>query len=118
MSFGQAISSFWKNYVNFKGRARRSEFWFAILFVFLVSAPIGLVSFDLETLTYGPIFYVWSFATFLPMISLYVRRLHDVGKSGWYLLMGFIPLVGWVFVLIEILKVSQMGQNQYGEQPI
>lgn len=117
MNFGQAIGSFWKNYVNFKGRARRSEFWYGYLFYGLVTIPIALVTLDMETLTYGPLFYLWSFATFLPLLSVTVRRLHDVNKSGWYYLMGLIPLVGWVFVLIALLKESDQGENRFGTQP-
>jgi uncharacterized membrane protein YhaH (DUF805 family) len=114
MSFGAAISSFWKNYVNFQGRARRSEYWFATLFLTLVSIPVAVISFDAQTMTYGPLYWLWAAAVLLPGISLVVRRLHDTGKSGWFYLLVLIPFVGAIVLLVFMVMDSQPGANKYG----
>ncbi len=115
MSFGAAIASFWKNYANFKGRARRSEYWFATLFIGLVSLPIALVSYDANSPTsFGPLYYVWALAVLLPGISLVVRRLHDTNKSGWFYLLGLIPFVGAIVLLVFMVMDSDAGPNKYG----
>lgn len=130
---------FWKNYANFNSRARRSEYWH----VFLINALIGIVlsiitsilgaamgtsSYDVTSSGVSAgvtgvatipsiISFIYSLATFIPGLALAVRRLHDVGKSGTYILMSLIPFVGWIFILIEMLRDSEKMQNQYGPSP-
>lgn len=122
MSFGSAIKSFWVNYVNFKGRARRSEFWFAFLFTSLVSAAIGIVfpghvehmnGFDIQQSSAAA--NLWSLATLLPTLSITWRRLHDVDKSGGWFFFVFLPIVGWILLLIQLVKDSMPGANRFGE---
>lgn len=122
MSFGEAIASYWKNYVNFKGRARRSEYWYAVLF--LAIAVIGLTIIDSVLFTdividagVGPLTSIFYLAIILPGIALVVRRLHDVSKSGWWYLLGLIPFVGGIVLLIFALQDSTPGPNQYGPSP-
>lgn len=122
MTFGNAIKSFWANYVTFKGRARRSEFWFAVLFTTLVSIGISIVApgsvekmngFDVQQSS--ALSNLWSLATLLPSLSLTWRRLHDVNKSGGWFFFSFLPIVGWILLLIQLVKDSDTEANRFGE---
>lgn len=111
-----------KNYVNFNGRARRKEYWMFFLFnlIFAVCAAIldnllGLSSKDMGG--YGPIYGLYALATLLPGLAVAVRRLHDIGKSGWFLLIGLIPLIGGIWLLVLMCTDSQPGSNEYGANP-
>lgn len=101
-----------KNYVNFEGRATRAEFWWFFLFNFLVSFILGLMGKPGTILS-----SIWSLAILLPQLGLGVRRLHDIGKSGWYWLIALIPIVGWIIVIIWFAKEGDPNQNQYGPVP-
>ncbi len=122
MSFGAAIASFFSKYATFSGRARRSEFWYAVLFTTLVSAVIGLV-FPGTVMVVNDIpiqqsslpSNLWQLAIFVPSLALSWRRLHDVGRKGTYYLFILIPIVGWIMLLVQFLKDSQPGANAFGE---
>lgn len=122
MSFIDAIKSYFKNYATFKGRARRSEFWFTVLFTFLVSAALSIVfpgpiervmGMDVEQASAAE--NLWSLATVVPSLAVTWRRLHDVNRSGKYFFFIFIPIAGVIMLLIELTKDSFPGANQYGE---
>lgn len=122
MSFGAAIKSYFLNYVNFKGRARRSEFWFAALFTTLVSIAIGIIAPGHREQLNGweydqasQLSDLWSLATLLPSLAVTWRRLHDVNKSGKYFFFVFIPIAGLIMLLIQLTKDSDAGANQFGE---
>ncbi len=122
MSFGAAIASFFSKYATFSGRARRSEFWYALLFTTLVSAVIGLVFPGGDMVVNGtPIpqsslpSNLWQLAIVVPSIALSVRRLHDVGRKGTYYLFVLLPIIGGILLLIQFLKDSQPGANAFGE---
>ncbi len=122
MSFGAAIGSFFSKYATFSGRARRSEFWYAILFTTLVSAVIGLIWPSTTLVLDGMSFQqsslpsnLWQLAIFVPSIALSVRRLHDVGRKGTYYLFVLLPIVGWIMLFIQLVKDSQPGANAFGE---
>ncbi|MDK4736159.1 DUF805 domain-containing protein [Rhizobium sp. CNPSo 3490] len=106
MGFGQAIGSFFKNYVNFSGRAGRSEFWYSFLFSFLVSIVLYFVDRS-ETLR-----LIWSLATFLPWISMAARRLHDINRSGWWQLLGLLVPIGSVVLLVWYCRASTMDDSR------
>ena len=91
MTFGESIKTCFSKYADFTGRASRSEYWWWFLFVVLVSAATGTISDKLAA--------VFSLAVLLPGIAVSVRRLHDIDKSGWFLLLNFIPVIGWVILL-------------------
>ena len=126
VSFGEAVTRAFANYCNFEGRASRSEFWwfylFNIIIIFALSFFQGLfagaLGFDsgmsnlFRALEFG-----YGLGVFLPQLGLCVRRLHDIGKSGWYLLIGLIPLVGAIVLLVYYCKDSEMYDNQYGPVP-
>ena len=109
MGFGEAVKLFFKNYVNFSGRSRRSEYWYAYLFLCILSFAVGLVAPDLSG--------ILSLLIWLPSLSLSFRRLHDIGKSGWWGLISLIPLAGPILLLIWTCRDSQPGENQWGPSP-
>jgi uncharacterized membrane protein YhaH (DUF805 family) len=122
MSFGAAIASFFSKYATFSGRARRSEFWYAVLFTTLVSVAIstvfpGSVTFinDVAIQQASPASNLWQLAIFVPSLALSWRRLHDVGHKGTYYLFILLPIVGWILLLIQFVKDSQPGANAFGE---
>lgn len=92
MTFGESISACFSKYATFDGRASRSEFWWFVLFTFLVSAAIGIVSDKLSAL--------FSLAVLLPSLAVGARRLHDTDRSAWFLLLWFIPIIGWIILII------------------
>lgn len=108
VGFPDAIRLFFTRYADFKGRSRRSEYWYASLFTTLVGFLIGLILPDIVP--------IWSLAILCPSLALCVRRLHDVGKSGWWYLAGFIPLVGLILLLIWFAKDST-EDNIWGPNP-
>ena len=122
MSFQEAVQTVFSKYATFEGRARRSEYWYFILFVSCVNfvirmlaAIVGEGSFLTTVLTgFSTIF---SLGVFVPQIAVAVRRLHDIGKSGWFYLIGLIPVIGWIFVLVWFCTDSQPCDNQYGPNP-
>jgi uncharacterized membrane protein YhaH (DUF805 family) len=122
MTFIEAIKSYFKNYVTFKGRARRSEYWYTVLFTVLVSTAIGIIApgqremmGDWDVQQNSTLSNLWSLATFLPSLAITWRRLHDVNKSGGWFFFLFLPIVGWILLLVQLVKDSDAGANQYGE---
>lgn len=104
------------NYCNFTGRASRSEYWWFCLFGFLLGFVVALVfsfSHTLEMTVSGLV----SLALLLPSIGLGVRRLHDTGRSGWWYLLIFIPIIGTLLLLFWFCQESQMQTNEYGPVP-
>lgn len=117
MSFGQAIASAFANYFNFSGRASFRAYWFFVLFEILVSIVLAIPDYLLfPTLKIGPLGGAFSLVTLIPGISLSIRRLHDTGRSGWWFLLIFIPIIGWLVLLYWALAPSQ-PPNEYGTVP-
>ena len=110
-----------KQYFDFKGRARRKEYWMFLLFNWIVMFVLAAMSGDVETVAdAGPMFYVFALyflVMIIPAIALQVRRLHDLGKSGWMILINFIPLIGGIWMFVLNVQDSQHGTNQYGPNP-
>ena len=102
MDFGEAIKVCFNKFANFEGRARRSEYWWFILFVNLVSM-----------VTCG----IASIVFLVPVIAVTARRLHDIGRSGWWQLISFVPLAGAILLLIWTVQDSTPGTNEYGPNP-
>ncbi|MEY4499669.1 MAG: inner membrane protein yhaI [Actinomycetota bacterium] len=119
MSFGEAIKSYFKNYAVFKGRSRRSAFWFTVLFTGLVSIALGIINpADADENGFknpSVLENLWSLATLVPSLAVSVRRLHDTGKSGANVFWIFLPVIGWIILLVAFVKDSEPGANQYGE---
>jgi uncharacterized membrane protein YhaH (DUF805 family) len=110
-----------KNYVGFSGRARRKEYWmytlFTILFAMVAAILDSMVGSNIYPLPYGYIYSFYAVATFLPGLAVVVRRLHDVGKSGWMCLIIFIPIIGFIWLLVLLCTNGQAGENKYGPDP-
>lgn len=110
-----------ENYANFNGRARRSEYWWFIL-ANLILAVVAMVidnvaGINFDPIPYGPIYILYALAVFLPGLAVSVRRLHDVGKSGWFYFIVLIPLVGAIWLLVLFFTEGNRGENQYGPDP-
>ena len=126
MGFGEAVKSFWSKYATFKGRSRRSEYWFIQLFLVLTNLAVAaidliLMNGDVERFIAngggGIVGLIWILVTIVPALAVLVRRLHDTGKSGWWALIGFIPLAGAIVLLVFTVLNSDAGENKYGESP-
>ena len=124
MTFIDAIKNCFVKYVHFSGRSTRSEYWYFFLFVVLLSSCMDIVDATISGETiwsyrglYGPAQLIFQILIFLPVIAVSVRRLHDVNKSGWWILLsltiiGLIPLLWWA------IKLGDDGLNEYGEDPL
>ena len=112
-------------YSDFNNRARRKEYWMFAFFNFIISMLIIEVdnalgfSFNYTGNLSGPgvLNLLYNLLILIPSLAVTVRRLHDVGKSGWMLLIGLIPLVGAIWLLILLLRDSEAGENKYGPNP-
>ncbi|WP_068074367.1 DUF805 domain-containing protein [Novosphingobium lentum] len=124
----------YRRYFEFTGRSRRKEYWMFVLFSILVQIAIGIVFGRTTTTTYGPTgigggFYtsltgggnivssLFSLANFIPSLAVAVRRLHDQDKSGWLMLLVFIPLLGWIALLVLMCLEGTRGPNRFGDDP-
>lgn len=122
MTFGQSISRCFSKYCTFTGRASRSEYWWWILFTAIIGLlfgiPSGLQSIHESSPSGLPVIsYIVSALLFLPSLGVLFRRLHDTGKSGWWWLIGFIPVVGTIILIVFCCQPSQTFPNQYGSVP-
>jgi uncharacterized membrane protein YhaH (DUF805 family) len=119
ISFGDAVKSFFTNYAVFSGRARRSEYWFAVLFLFLISLPVSL----LDAITnpggdfgvFTALSLLLSLATLIPSLAIASRRLHDADTSFGYYFMVLIPLVGLILLVVKLAQDGTPGANRFGE---
>ena len=126
MDFQTALRSFWKRYRDFRGRSRRSEYWFIQLFLVVTNIAVAII--DLALMGWdvdrfiangggGIVGLIWILVTIVPALAVLVRRLHDTGKSGWWALVGFLPLVGAVVLLVFTVTDSSPGENKFGISP-
>ncbi|HEY6742706.1 MAG TPA: DUF805 domain-containing protein [Lapillicoccus sp.] len=116
MSFADAIRSVFSQYVGFTGRARRSEFWYWTLFQIIlgiIASTLDRAAFDRNN---GAFSAVVGLALLLPSLAVAVRRLHDSGRTGWWLLIGLIPVIGTIVLIVFYVQDSQ-GDNKYGPSP-
>jgi uncharacterized membrane protein YhaH (DUF805 family) len=103
MNFGEAVSSFFRNYVHFSGRASRSEFWYSYLFIFIVGIVLVFVD---AAVTSRILSAIWNIAILLPTLAMTARRLHDINRSGWHqLLAGLFP-IGTIALIIWYCQKS------------
>ena len=110
MGFTDAIASGFRKYVEFNDRAARSEFWYWMLFTFIGGAALQMISDGLAA--------AFSLATLLPSIAVGVRRLHDVDRSGWWVLIWLVPLIGWIFIIVWGCTRGTAGPNRFGPDPL
>jgi len=117
MNFVQAITSGFQHYVGFAGRASRSEYWYWVLFTIIG----GIVTFILDRAVFpendlSPLNAVFNLVCFLPSLAIGVRRLHDIGRTGWWLLI-VLTIIGFIVLLVWACQKSDAGPNQYGPDP-
>jgi uncharacterized membrane protein YhaH (DUF805 family) len=126
MNFGTALKAFWLNYANFKGRARRSEYWFIQLFLVLTNIAVAaidlaLMNGDVDRFIAngggGIVGLIWILATIVPAIAVLIRRLHDTNRKGWWALIGLVPVAGAIVLLVFTVEDSSKGANTYGAPP-
>ncbi|ANV85221.1 hypothetical protein AWQ21_13060 [Picosynechococcus sp. PCC 7003] len=103
----------WQNYTNFSGRARRKEFWYVFIINLLISFVLGIFQETFLGVIASLVSIIYSLAFILPGIALSIRRLHDTGRSGWWLLIGFVPIIGVIVLIVFFASDSQPGPNQY-----
>ena len=121
-----------KQYADFKGRARRKEYWMFILFNTIFGGIATLLDYALGfgsegvkatidqgdvIITPGILSGIYALVLFIPGLAVLVRRLHDIGKSGWMILVALIPLIGTIWLLVLLLTDSNPGENLYGANP-
>lgn len=116
MTFPDAVRRCFTLYATFAGRARRSEFWFFWLFNLLAHGVAGLLDAAIFSVA-APLNAIVSLLLLVPNLAVAVRRLHDGGRSGWWLLLFLVPLVGIVVLLIWYLSRGQDGPNRFGADP-
>lgn len=125
MNFMDAVRSGFNNYANFSGRALRSEYWWWIVFNWIAAIVAGIIDRALgwslyQTTMYGvqqtvgPVATIVLLALFIPWLSVAVRRLHDTDRSGWWMLIGFVPIIGSLILLYFFVISGTPGPNKYG----
>ena len=108
------------SYFDFSGRSRRMEYWMFILINSIISVFCILLDSMLGTvwsIGYGPIYIGYGLAVFIPGLAVAIRRLHDIGKSGWYYLLVIIPIIGPIWLIILFVTEGEQGENKYGPNP-
>jgi uncharacterized membrane protein YhaH (DUF805 family) len=117
MNFQQAVQSCLAKYATFSGRAARSEFWYWQLF--LVVAGLVAEIFDFGIGWHGsPLTSIFWLVTLVPALAVAARRLHDVGRSAWWLFLYFVPVVGWIALLVWFTTQGTHGYNGFGADPL
>src|SRR5262249_13837895 len=114
MTFSEAISSGFRNYVGFSGRASRSEFWYWNLFIVVVSIVMIIIDVGVLSSDFAPFSSIWNLVTFLPSLAIGVRRLHDTDRSGWWWLLLFIPLIGIIVLIVFWCFEGTPRSNRFG----
>jgi uncharacterized membrane protein YhaH (DUF805 family) len=110
-----------QKYADFDGRARRTEYWMFSLFSFIFALVAvfldNVLGTAMEETGYGIIYLLFALAIAIPTWAVLVRRLHDIGKSGWWIFITLVPVIGGIWLFILTLTDSEPGSNEYGENP-
>ena len=120
MNFTDAIRACFTKYADFNGRAKRPEYWWFVLFLFVAQILLIVVSFLMAIILNvfsGFLILLLSLATIFPSLAAGSRRLHDMNKSGWMQLLWLIPILGWIYLIYLLAQPSDAGDNQYGSPP-
>jgi uncharacterized membrane protein YhaH (DUF805 family) len=110
MNFFDAIKTCLAKYVDFNGRASRPEYWYFVLFIVLGQICLGIV--------FRPLAAAFALAVLLPHLAVGARRLHDTDRSAWWLLLGFIPLIGAIVLLVWFSQRGDEHANRFGDPPM
>jgi len=109
-----------KNYAVFSGRARRKEYWMFVLFDFIFTVVLYIIDGFIaiySNIDIGVLSLIYALGTFIPALAVAIRRLHDTNHSGWWYLIGLLPLTGWIILLIFYVRDSDSTYNDYGPNP-
>lgn len=106
-----------KKYTEFTGRARRMEYWMFSLVNFVIYLVIAFVLGVVSQKLSAVLLVLYALAVLLPSIAVTIRRLHDTGRTGWWILIGLVPAVGGIILLVFMVLDSDAGENQYGPSP-
>lgn len=124
LSFGKAISNCFHKYATFKGRARRSEYWWFCLLAGIVGAVVQVAANSVmeNGVSFGGavaylLLFIFYIALIIPSLAVLFRRLHDTGRSGWWWFINLIPLIGWIVMIVFCCDDSDPNPNKYGESP-
>jgi uncharacterized membrane protein YhaH (DUF805 family) len=132
MNFVEAVKSVYRNYVNFSGRARRSEYWWFFLFAIIAATVVAIIESALglgsgsmtsgggtfeASYSGGPLSIIWTLGSILPSIAVGIRRLHDTDRSGWWVLIALIPLIGAIVLIVWMATKGTAGPNRFGNDP-
>lgn len=101
-----------ERYAQFEGRAGRAEYWWFVLADFILMFVLSVLA--QAASVFYIVYFLAALALFVPSLAVAIRRLHDTGRSGWFLLVGLIPLVGWIIVIVLLVGESTPGSNEYG----
>jgi|SRR6056300_909149 uncharacterized membrane protein YhaH (DUF805 family) len=108
------------SYSDFSGRSRRKEYWM----FFLINSIFSIIGFYLDNILgtawaigYGPIYVGYGLAVLIPSLAVAIRRLHDVGKSGWYYLLVLLPIIGPIWLIVLFATEGEQGDNRFGSNP-
>lgn len=133
MNLMQAVQNVYRNYVTFSGRAARSEYWWFFLFSIIASILIGVIESSLglgqgevtrgnggfsANYAGGILSGIWALGNLLPTLAVGVRRLHDTDRTGWWLLIAIIPLIGAIVLLVFFCSRGTSGPNRFGRDPL
>jgi uncharacterized membrane protein YhaH (DUF805 family) len=125
MNFVEAVRAGFNNYANFSGRAMRSEYWWWVVFVWIAGFVANIIDSALGWRVYettvngiqqgsGPIAAIVGLALLIPGLAVAVRRLHDTSRSGWWLLLVIIPVIGWIVLIFFFATSGTPGANRFG----
>ena len=118
MNFVQAISSVFRNYVGFSGRAPRSEYWYWVLFTIIVSICLSILDQAVfPDMDARPLASIFSLATLLPSLAVAARRLHDIDRTGWWILIAF-TVIGIIVLIVWFCQRGPAGPNRFGPDPL
>jgi uncharacterized membrane protein YhaH (DUF805 family) len=106
-----------KKYAIFKGRSGREEFWYFVLFNFIASVVVSIISSIIGDHKHI-LGNLYSLAVFVPSLAVSMRRLHDIGISGWFTLLYLIPIIGWIWLIVLFVKKSDPTDNKYGKSVV
>ena len=120
MTFADAVRTCLSKYIDIEGRARRAEYWWFVLFGILAGVATGIVDailFGTES-QFTPLSSLFSLFIFLPSITAGIRRLHDRGMSGWWMLLMLVPVIGTIILVVLFVMRGDEGPNRFGPDPL
>jgi len=119
MDFSTAVKTCLNKYATFSGRAQRSEYWWFYLFVLIVATVLSVVDIAIFNMPdTSPLASIFTLAILLPILGAGVRRLHDLDKSGWWILIGLVPLIGFIVLIVWFASKGTDGDNRFGSDPL